>query len=245
MGLEDLNKAIDEAEKNQTANGEETDVQTGNNHAPRRRSGFYMLDGKDYVSVTTVLSVIGKPALTYWLQKQAALAVIEGATSPEQAIRKVKDKSGTRAQEGTDAHAVAEDYARGIMHPENPYFAAIDSFFKTMRPEVIHTELVLFNLKEGYAGTCDLLAKVGPYTFLIDWKTSKAVYEDYWLQVEAYNHCDLAVTKDGQRLEMKPADKTAVVLLRTDGTYDAVVVKGDFEVFLAAKKLYTWLHKED
>lgn len=238
MDIEELNAAIEKAE-----NG---DVETGNNHAPRRRSGYYMLDGKDYVSVTTVLSVIAKPALTYWLQKQVALAIIEGeATSPEQAIGAVKGKSKTRAQEGTDAHAVAEDYARGIMHPENAYFAAIDSFFKTMRPEVIHTELVLFNLEHGYAGTCDMLAKIGPYTFIIDWKTSKAVYSDYWLQIEAYNHCSLAITKDGQRIAMKPADKTAVVLLRTDGTFDTVVVRGDFEVFLAAKKLYEWMNSSD
>lgn len=44
---------------------------------PRRRNGWYHLDGKRYVSVTTVLQALAKPALVPWAARTAAEAVLE------------------------------------------------------------------------------------------------------------------------------------------------------------------------
>lgn len=217
------------------------DEATGNNRARRRRSGYYLFDGREFPSVTTILNVLAKPALIYWLQRETAKAVIDGATSPEQAIRAVKEASKVRAQEGSDAHTAAEAYTRGEMLTDNPYFASIDNFFKTIQPKALHTELVLLNTEHGYAGTCDFIAKVGASTVLIDFKTSKAVYKDYHLQVAAYRRCELGITRTGERLKIIPADKTAIVLLRTDGSFQYIEVVGDYDVFLAALQIFNWV----
>src|SRR5207249_5712146 len=117
---------------------------------------------------------------------------------------------------------VAEEYAKAIIKgtqdqftSENPYFGSIKAFFEQMRPEVYFVEVVLVNTKEVYAGTCDLIAKLGNKLFVIDWKTSKAVYDEYPLQVEAYRRCDMMILENGDRLTEQPqmAESGGVVLL--------------------------------
>jgi hypothetical protein len=49
-----------------------------------RRGGFYWhTDGRPYISVTTVLSVIDKPALRYWFGKEVYRAMVVNPTLGE------------------------------------------------------------------------------------------------------------------------------------------------------------------
>ena len=48
------------------------------------------------------------------------------------------------------------------------------------------SEKLLFNEEAGYAGTCDALAYLGNQLYLLDFKTSRSVYEEYRLQLAAY-----------------------------------------------------------
>ena len=71
-----------------------------------RRGGFYWVDNKPYVSVTTALSVIDKPALRYWFGKQVYLAMTKDPTLNEKAALsapyQMSDKAKSISFETTD-----------------------------------------------------------------------------------------------------------------------------------------------
>ncbi len=174
--------------------------------------------------------------------------------TPEAAAGAIYEMSGkdgqTATDRGTAAHKVAEDYAKAIVKgtaenfkSDNPYFPALKSFFETMNPEIYFIEAVLVNTKEKYAGTADLIAKVGKRMFVIDWKTARFVYDEMPLQVEAYRRSDMIIdSTTGERVVDQPqiADAGGVVLLRDNGTFQWTETSGDFEAFKAAKVLWLW-----
>ncbi len=229
----------------------------GDNGVPTRKAGQYLVDGIQYPSVTTILKVVDKPALLKWAAKMGAKAVLSDPVlydTPEAAagaIYEMNKKDGQTATErGTEAHKVAENYAKAVVKgtadafkSDNPYFPAVRSFFDTMKPEIYFIEVILVNTKEVYAGTADLIAKLGNRLFIIDWKTSKFVYDEMPLQVEAYRRCDMLIdSMTGERLVDQPqiADAGGVVLLRDNGTFQWTETAGDFGAFLAAKILWLW-----
>jgi hypothetical protein len=218
---------------------------------PTRRAGYYLIDGVSYPSVTTILGILAKPALITWAAKQAAKAVLKDPIlydTPHAAAAAIYTIDGEKATDrGRDAHKVAEEYTRAIIKgtadqftSENAYFPAIRSFFEQIKPEPIAIEVVLFNTEHAYAGTADLLAKIGGKLALIDWKTSKYAYEDYQLQLAAYANCDTGILEDGTRFATERPDIQAVVILRDNGTYQWNPMDGDFNAFLAAKTLWLW-----
>ena len=218
---------------------------------PQRRMGYYEIDGQFLPSVTTVLKVLNKPALINWAAKQGALAVLTDPvkySTPEAAARAIYEIDDVAMKRGSDAHKVAELYADAIIagtadsfKSGNPYFKSIKAFFDTMRPEIIYREVRLVNMEQGYAGTADLIAKVGSKTFVIDYKSSKGVFPEHHLQVEAYRQATMIILEDGTRITQHPiADAGAVVLLKADGTFGWVETAGDHIAFLAAMILFTW-----
>ncbi len=220
-------------------------------NVPVRRMGYYEIDGRFLPSVTTVLRVIDKPALMRWAAMQAAKAVLMDPTkysTPEKAASAIYEIGDVAMSRGSEVHKVAELYADAYIAgktdeftSDNPYFPAIRAFFSTMRPEVIYREIRVVNLEQGYAGTADLIARVGPKTYVIDYKTGKAVYPEARLQVEAYRQCMLAILQDGTRLSMYPmADAGAVVLFKDDGTFAWTETMADHTAFLAALVLFHW-----
>jgi genome maintenance exonuclease 1 len=219
---------------------------------PQRRGGFYLIDGIDMPSVTTILNIINKPALIPWAAKQGAKAVIKDPIlydTPQAAAAAIYTiDSGEKATDrGKEAHTVAEAYAHAILKgtqdqftSDNPYFKAIKAFFDQVRPDPLAIEVVLFNTEHQYAGTADLIAKVGDKLAIIDWKTSKFVFDEMQLQLVAYAHCDTGILIDGTRFATTYPDIQAIVLLRDNGTFLWAPLNGDFEAFLAAKRLWLW-----
>ena len=110
-----------------------------------------------------------------------------------------------------------------------------------MRPEIICREVRLVNMEQGYAGTADLIARIGSKTFVVDYKTSKGVFPEHHLQIEAYRQATMIILEDGTRINQHPiADGGAVVLLKDDGTFGWVETAGDHTAFLAAMVLFFW-----
>jgi hypothetical protein len=258
--LDEIRKRATEEATKRTVIPHRGEPGSNGNGVPTRKAGQYLVDGILYPSVTTILKVIDKPALLKWAAKMGAKAVLTDPVlydTPEAAagaIYEMNKKDGQTATErGTVAHKVAEDYAKAIVKgtsenfiSDNPYFPAIKSFFKTMNPEIYFIEAVLVNTKEVYAGTSDLIAKIGPRMYVIDWKTSKFKYPEMDLQVEAYRRCDMMIdAMTGDRLvdQSQMADSGGIVLLRDNGTFSWEECAGDFKAFLAAKVLYEWRQK--
>jgi len=97
------------------------------------------------------------------------------------------------------------------------------------------SEEKLYHRKYKYAGTVDARAIINGEYCVIDWKTSKAVYPEYHLQVAAY-------AKAVEDIHGIPVDATYI--LRCDkatGRFEAVrstTIEENFEAYLAALKLF-------
>lgn len=212
-----------------------------------RKEGHYNIDGKLYPSVTTILRVIAKPALTSWLQRQAAEKALLGdydtAEKVLAAMALERDRSGDR---GSDVHRIAQSWASGISVDLLPgpqaFVPAVQTFFRVVRPKVVATELTVYNTIHEYAGTLDLLADIGGQRYVVDYKTSKQVYREHGLQVEAYRMCNRVVDRNDIPLLASGtiADRGAVVLFKNNGTFTFNETNEDFGAFLSAKRLWEW-----
>jgi len=161
--------------------------------------------------------------------------------------------SGTKsdaATRGTAVHDLVEAWAQGrptpVLAPElEGYGRAFDSFCHAWRPKALHSECVIVNRTHKYAGRLDLIAQLGGETWLIDFKTAKSVWADYGLQLAAYKNAEFfrlpKESNDPTLYPMPQVDKTGVVLLRPNGTFDFVQTDEPFEVFLALMRVHEWL----
>ncbi len=229
----------------------------GKQKFPKRRGSYYYYLGEKFVSVTNVLQMLAKPALITWAAKTASALVLDDPERYDTVQKAVgglyagRDDAGER---GTEAHSIADHYATKIWQQKdvsvtdqvfgsiNPYRPGIESFFNIMHPDVLFSEVNVYSRKHGYAGTSDLIAEIGGDVWLVDWKTSKAVYPDMALQLAAYANAEF-ILEEGKEIDIPKIDKTAVVLLKADGTFQWTPLFGDFEVFLALRKVWDWNEK--
>ncbi len=225
---------------------------------PRLRNGWYHLDGRRYVSVTTVLQALAKPALVHWAARTAAEAVlanpeeVDTAEKAAAAIYRTRDRAADR---GSLVHSFAEAYARGaaldtdgLPETVRGYGRAFRAWVETVRPVPLFTEANVYSDRHGYAGTTDLIAAFPDRQVrLVDLKTTGDVYLEVALQLEAYRQAEFIVPHVGapRRIPMPPVAETAAVLLRPDGTYEHHVLRGDLRVFLALLEVWKWLHGKE
>ncbi len=139
-------------------------------------------------------------------------------------IKEAQARSKEAAMIGTGVHEYASDILRGhkLGTPDSKFKKPIDNlkkFLKKYKPEPLFVEQPVYSLCEtcmaggydtphictAYAGTLDAIVKIGNKVFLLDWKTSKAIYPDYRMQAEAYYQAvlkmkELNVKVDGMML---------------------------------------------
>ncbi len=155
-------------------------------------------------SVTTILRVLDKPALTAWKIEQACLAVLTSPRPAEEPIdtfverilktEKVQDQETEAARDrGTEIHAAIEDYFQGrtIAPDIEPWVAPA---IKALMPygELVATEKVLVG--EGYTGKTDLILQAPACWWLWDFKSTKKLpdptkggaWSEHRLQLAAY-----------------------------------------------------------
>jgi len=209
-----------------------------------RRGGCYWTD-QPYLSVTNILSVIDRPSLRYWFGQQVYLAVVANPSLNEQealsAPYKVSDKAKDR---GTTVHSIVEAYKAGVfdiddkvMDEYTGYAKAFKAWVTDMKPEILENEKTIFS-PLGYAGTLDMLAKIGGVTTIVDIKTGKDIYPEANLQVSAYLEA-LRDTKGD-----KVASNGSILLLMPTGHYKYQQANDEFKAFMACKTLYEGLNRE-
>ncbi len=143
--------------------------------------------GKTVPGVTTVLGELAKPALIPWAWKCGRDGI------------ELKDYVDTLAGIGQLAHAMILAHLRN----EKPDFSeyspkqvdlaenCLISYFEwerqhTIEPIQLETPMVDECLEFG--GTPDFYGKVDGIYELIDFKTGKGIYQDFWYQIAAYQH---------------------------------------------------------
>jgi len=142
-------------------------------------------DGKRVPGTTTITGLLAKPFLIPWANKLG----LEGIDST-----KYRDEA---AEVGTLAHKMIECYLSGEALDEKEYSAtdwdlAINAVLKFYEWEkqndirVVESELPLVSEINLYGGTIDCICELDGKLVMLDFKTSKAIYDENFVQLAAY-----------------------------------------------------------
>jgi len=149
---------------------------------------YKLKNGKKVPGVTTIISILAKPALIHWAWDLGTKGVD---------YRKFRDD---KADIGSLAHYLIMCYLKKETPDTSDYSKkqidqaenCIISFFEweKMHPfEPILIESPFVSEKYKFGGTPDLLAKINGEYCLIDFKTGKGIYvNDMFPQLAAYSH---------------------------------------------------------
>lgn len=210
--------------------------------------------------VTSVVGMLPKDFLKFWAAKLTAETAVEnlGAvvnlalTDPEGAVDYLKRapmrNTGKAADLGTDVHDLVEREFSGEdigrIHPDlQPFILGAREFVTEFEPEFLHLERTVWSREHGYAGSFDIIAKVGDEIVIIDTKTTRSgVHADVALQLSAYARADFMIDADGNEEPLPDIDTGAVLHLRPEGWKVVPVSITDdiFEVFLSLLPVLQW-----
>ena len=173
----------------------------------------YTLDGKPLHGVTSVLSIISKPALIGWASNtnteyikehankeyvddkftyyQVSEGVLEEART---AHTKKKEKAG---ELGSDVHSLIEALVKGVIgagggivdpdtKSDNPQVQLFIDWARDNQVKFIESEKRVYSKESWYAGTLDLVLEMKGEKYIADIKTSSAIYPEAYLQMAAY-----------------------------------------------------------
>lgn len=226
-------------------------------------------DGREQVlqRVTTILSTLNKEALIPWAVGQTLDAcrekilaerayttdqleqVWEWAKGAQYRTKTEAAAYGTRAHEIIEAalHAAGEwpserEMAREPLPVQNSV-ALFQEWWGAQNLTVIDLEAYVADVQMGYGGTIDCLARDSEGRLvLLDWKTSKAVYPEYHLQVVAYGG---AMARMGLGM---PEQASILRIGKEDAEFESVPVwqsldeaRGLYQAWKALVQVSEWL----
>lgn len=150
--------------------------------------------------VTTVLGVLNKPALLDWAAKEERKGVMDCMLNKKILPEKhfYTTLRDTAASIGTICHFMCECHLKGMQadlsdFPVDQVKLAENGFIKFLQFwdnsgfKVMTTEQALVHDALEYGGTIDIICMDNDgKNVLLDLKTSKSIYPEYWSQVSAY-----------------------------------------------------------
>ena len=151
----------------------------------RAHTRYKLADGTLVPGVTTVLGVLNKPALVPWANKLGLAGINVG------------QYVDVLAQIGTLGHALILSHLTGTKPDLSEYTTqmldkaenCLLSYFEwegqhKLKPILCETPLVSETYR--YGGTPDFFGDVDGILTLLDFKTGRAIYDDYFYQLAAY-----------------------------------------------------------
>ena len=151
----------------------------------RPKGGYYTADNTRVPSVTTITGRFKESgALLHWANRMG----LEG--------KDLNEARDSATDVGSLVHSMIEAEINWAQMPEIPEefaeraqsaFGAWQTWFESVRAEIVATELPLVSEEHRFGGTLDCVIrdKQGRLA-LADWKTSNAVYGEYLTQMAAY-----------------------------------------------------------
>lgn len=215
---------------------------------------IYSLDEKQekiVPGVTSITAKVAKPRLIYWAvdcaiqhikdkaEEFSSMSAYEELLIGARSAHRVE--STKAATNGTKAHKWMEQYIKGEKQdmPENAEIMASCFAFlnwvKDTKPEFIMSERKILSKEHGYAGTLDFTAKINGKHILGDFKTSKAIYPEYFMETAA------RIKALEEEFPDVKYDAMMIVRVGKDGKYETKIetdVDKYFKAFLGAKQLY-------
>jgi hypothetical protein len=200
----------------------------------------YEIEGVEYPSVTTVLGLLGKgDALCYWSAKCAVDYIkdhlVEATESGdihrvhevmENAVKAFKTVSADACSIGSEVHHAIESWVKdkkdytGHNEAVQNSLIGFHDWEQKNHVEWMINEITVHDKHHSYAGTADAVAMINGVKYLVDFKTSKAIYDEYRLQLAAYKYA-------------LPFEVEAVAVLRIDketGEFDFKDLSKDIDL---------------
>jgi len=183
---------------------------------------FYEINGQNFPSITSVLSIRSKEGLDKWRK-----AVGEEAA---------KWEMGRAARRGKSTHTLIEQYLKG----ETPSIRDVLplGLFKLLKPYLdqidnVHClETIMYSDKLKVAGQTDCIAEYNGKLSVIDFKTANKFREEGW--VENYFLQTTAYAQMYEELYNKPIEQLVILIGSEDGTSQAFIKeKKDYDKKLA------------
>lgn len=151
-------------------------------------AGYHNNAGERIPSVTTLAKMIDRPDALIWWAWDCGMKGID--------YKKVRDDAATIGHVG---HALVEARIKGqpfdesgvepgLLAPAKESLQAFDTWCEASQFVLLETEVKLISERYQFGGRLDCVATVTGETCIVDFKTSKGVYESYLLQVSAYRH---------------------------------------------------------
>ena len=224
-------------------------------------SHSYTINGVAVPSVTRITGVIDKPALVYWAvnemeSRMAELWQPDKLYTHEQIQNAISDAKGARFRKssealniGSMAHDWIEQYVKSIIYdyawPKIPDYEPVKRavyHFQEWEKEhdvaFVSSERRVCSVVHMYSGTADIDAVVNGKRIIIDLKTSKGIYDEYYLQCAAYANAlseETSVDYAGVGIMRLPkvADDSLEFACRED-------VDELFSTFEACLKIWRW-----
>ncbi len=180
----------------------------------------YIVDGNILPSCTQIMTPLSKE--------------IYGDIDPE--ILRTAAERGTTIHEGYELYIdfLVEDLPEEYMG----YLAALKKFLKDYDVKAIATEQRIYHKMLRYAGTADLIAKIGDDTVLIDYKTTSQV-------VRKLTDVQLAAYKKALESQGIKIDYTAILHV-DQGNYKFIRVDNDSEgygIFLKLLAIHQYVQR--
>ena len=172
---------------------------------------FYDIQGKNYPSITSVLSIRKKEGLEKWRQ-----SIGESVANWEM---------GRAARRGKATHTLVEQYLKG----ETPSIRDVLplGMFKLMKPYLdqidnIHClETVMFSNKLTIAGQVDCIAEYNGKLSVIDFKTANKERQESW--VENYFLQTTGYSMMYEEIFGKKIEQIVILIAAEDGTMTSFV----------------------
>jgi CRISPR/Cas system-associated exonuclease Cas4 (RecB family) len=205
------------------------------NYEFNEKQHIHLLDGKPLMGVTTVLSVISKPALIQWSANMAVGHIkdnikpnIDGGydyaellTCLDEAKSAHRKKKETAGDWGTFVHKAIEEWIKEKKIPtefkEHTQLQAFENFVNWAtqnKVEFLESEKHLWSKELWIGGIVDLVIKMDGKKYIADIKTSSGIYNEAFFQMGAYNLC---LEEMGDH---KDVEGYLVINLKKDGKMD-------------------------
>jgi hypothetical protein len=204
----------------------------------RQRPDYRTKSGVKVPGVTTILNLKNKPALVEW-------AFNLGKNNPS--LGSSREYVDDLARIGTCAHEMIAGHLKGEapdlsdFSPKEVEAAGIPfgKFLAWTRGKSIvlaASEKVLVSEKHAYGGSLDVLAVIDGKRTVLDFKTGKAIYPEYFLQVAAYAEAEQEMT--GEKVDEvrilqvgRTGEEGFTEQAKSDWRYE-------FDAFLCLRRLY-------
>ena len=217
-------------------------------------------------SGTTITSIMAKPSLERWKLTQVGLTAYEskpgGDESAEYYAKRIVSQSMESTDEaanfGTEVHDAIEKWFTSKEQPPEEletYVRPVISWFAEKGLKFVEAERRVVNLKEGYAGMTDLVARgKNGQAAIIDWKTRKTwpgkkvkPYDWQPEQIAAYAAAywgEAAVEEGivyGANVYISSTEPGRLEV----SSYTPEQIRASYEVFRTVCALWRWMKKYD